>query len=131
MKNTPNAQVLIPVTIANGSPYSTPIDNRRVGLRGFGVCLDSAWTAARIAVQVTDKDPSNPGVVWRFLRDDEANLIVISGIPTSANASLFSCPGEVWQIGAWPWFRLVSVNTASEAVVNQGAARDAVVSMVY
>lgn len=130
MKNNADSSNRKTLTIANNTPYSDHIDNSKIGLRGLAVLIEGSWTAARIAVQVTDQNPAlNPN--WFFLRDDEFNLVTIANIPTSSNLSLVSFPAEVWNAGVWPYLRLVSVNTSSEAVVNQGAARTLKVSMSY
>ena len=119
MSNDRNVQLvqysdIFDTNIANAASISEAIDTG--GFRGLGVIVPSVWTAANIGfygVSGADEVP---------LYDDEGNLIVISGIATGARR-LYIAPSGVWALGAFPKFRLASLNTATGAAVNQGAQR--------
>lgn len=119
----------IDVTIANGAAVSTAFDLS--GWNIIGVITPSAWTAADISFEVEEPDGTYVKVV-----DNEGVLFKLTGIATAASelhlmgggardgtAGLSQGPVITSHGNA----RVVSTNTASEADVNQGAARSLVV----
>lgn len=110
------------VSIASGQPYSgnihTPSNQRAVG-RGLAIDTPAAWTAADIAFET-----SQDGTTWRLAyKPDSDELILITNIP-DGTAITKVAPAEVWPLLAYPYLRLVSVNTSTGAPVNQGGKRD-------
>lgn len=99
-------------TIAESAAQSNAIE-----LRGAGGAIlgPAAWTAADICLLVSDRQAGT----YSLLRDSIGTMIRLTNIPTGA-AFTRPLPDEVY---AWPWMKLVSTNTASEAEVNQAAAR--------
>ena len=111
------AQFRKAVTIANGAAVSSNITLKDGGAHRLAVLTPAAWTAADIAFQA-----SVDGVTWVQLRTQAGLISRITVVPTAAAALLWG-PEETRVLGAFKYIRLNSVNTASEAAVNQGAAR--------
>lgn len=110
------AQV-ITTAIPNGAARTEPIDN--IGWSILGVILNgSAWTAADLGVEV-----SADRTTWVLLKDQVGDGVRITSLPTGA-AFARSFGNKYTDILAFPYIRLVSINTASDADVNQGAARN-------
>ena len=111
------------LTIANGAAVSTafPFDRRRV----VGVIVPSAWTAADITFDIEYpkstwiKVVNRAGAAYKLtgVATGASELQIVSGDANQADV-IITGPGDG---------RLVSTNTASEADVNQGAARTVVV----
>jgi len=110
------------VSIASGQPYSdnihTPSNRRAVG-RGLAIDTPAEWTAADIAFQT-----SQDGTTWRLAyKPDSDELILVTNIPDGTPVTKVA-PAEVWPLLAYPYLRLVSVNTSTGAPENQGGQRD-------
>lgn len=109
-------QTVMDSKIASGESESTKLSfTDYIPTLGM-IRIPAVWTAADIAFKVSDAQDGT----YDFLRDNTTgDLVRVKGIKTSA-ASWYRVPEEV--SGAY-WVKLVSVNTASEAAVNQAAAR--------
>ena len=113
----------ISLTIANAAAVSTtfPFNGQRV----VGVVTPGTWTAGDISFEVEE-----PSGTWVKVVDRGGVLYKLTGIATGA-AELHLVSGDANQadlVIAGPGDgRIVSTNTASEADVNQGAARTVVV----
>lgn len=104
-------------TIANGAAVSDAFDISKLQMLCAAVLVPSAWTAADIGFEV-----SIDGVTWVSLHDDEGNRIKITGVVTNASR-LYIAPAKSWALGAFPYVRIVSLNTSNGANINQGADR--------
>lgn len=104
----------VSVTIANAAATSGAIEMN--GRRLAAVIGPTAWTAADISFEVQDT-ASN----WRKVVDSAGALVKITGVATAASEYMFA--PEIADRLVAHWLRIVSSNTASEADVNQGAAR--------
>jgi hypothetical protein len=107
----------ISVTIENGAAVSDGVQLAKLSLIGVAVLVPSAWTGADIGFEV-----SVDGSVWVPLYDDTGARVKISGVATNASR-VYIAPAEVWAAGAFPYLRLVSLNTSTGANINQGGAR--------
>jgi hypothetical protein len=105
------------VTIANGAAVSGEVSTATFGPRGLAVLTPAAWTDADIAFDVSIDNST-----WYPLQDDEGNRVKITSVTTDA-AKVYDAPPECWTAGCFRYVRLASINTSTEADVNQGAAR--------
>lgn len=105
------------VTIAASGSVSSALQIGHLDARGYGVAIPSAWTAADVGFEVSDD-----GTTFVQAADAEGALLKITGIGTAA-ARPYAAPAECWMLGAYKFIRLASLNTASDAYVNQAAAR--------
>lgn len=111
-----SAKTVMVSSIASGESESSILSMEDYIPTAGMVRVPSVWTAADIAFKVCDTKDGT----YDFLRDNTTgDLVRIKGIKTSS-ASWYRIPEDV--MGAY-WVKLVSVNTASEAAVNQAAAR--------
>lgn len=103
--------------IPSGAARSEPIQNAGWGL--IGVILNgTAWTAADIGLEV-----SADRATWVLLTAQDGVNVRLTALPTGAAfARTFGNNAE--DVVAFPWFRLVSLNTASSADINQAAQRN-------
>lgn len=108
-------------TIPNGASVSNGVKISNIAPRGLQVLLPAAWTAADVAIEVSDNNSD-----YYPLRVYDQTKVKLTNVPTSSSP-LSSCvfKGEGWAIGSWKWIRLASVNTAAQdTYVNQiGADR--------
>lgn len=107
-------------TIPSGESVS---NGRRIDAyapRGLQVEIPAAWTAADVALEVSDDD-----LTYGPLRDSTAAKVKLTNVPTtSTDHSKHEFPSTAWGIGSWKYVRLASVSTSDEnTYVNQGAAR--------
>lgn len=112
----------VDVIIANGAATSENIfkgdgEITARGFRGLVVVTPAAWTAADIGFEA-----SSDGSAWLPLMDNAGARVRITGVATSA-ARAYVAPSTAWGAGAFPFVRLVSLNTGTGANENQGAAR--------
>lgn len=107
------------VVIASGAATSEAIKlgHRRV----CGIVVPSAWTAADISFEI-----EQPSGTWVKVVDQAGALVKCTGVATAASEYQL-LPEIADRLVAHGALRLVSTNTASEADVNQGAARTMVV----
>lgn len=120
---------LIEVTIASGAAVTAnlyaaangpeAVEAGKLGFRGLGVFTTDDWTAADLTI-----DTSLDGTTWRTERDENGDITraVVNAL-TSGGFSVVFPAGPAWKAGAMDYVRLRSVNSASEADVNQGATR--------
>jgi hypothetical protein len=113
--------------IPNGTARSEPINVLHDTLTLDNVAFvseDGAWTTADLAFEV-----SRDRKTWTILRAKDNTPVKCTAIPTGAN---WERPfPDMTQLSAFPWFRLLSINTGSEADVNQGATRTIYVVMRF
>jgi hypothetical protein len=117
-------------TIAINTAVSNAVDISKLSMRGLSVKVPSAWTAAVIGFQVSDKatEPTSDDATWSTLYKtnndgDDSEPIRIVGIATN-EARVYLVPPEIWMAGNYRWLRLVSRDTNTFATpVNQAAAR--------
>jgi len=121
-RNTPDTRVS--VIIANNEALSETLRIGHFSPRGLGVLVPAAWTAADLALEV-----SQEGTTWVRLYDSIGVFIRITGIAT-AESRLYSAPAEAWMVGAWPFLRLASIHPDTGAPINQGAARTLFVALI-
>jgi hypothetical protein len=105
------------MTIANAAAVSDTFDAEAFGGRGFSVQTPAAWTAADIAFEVSENDSD-----WFPVYNDLGTRVKITNVATAA-AQAYIAPAEAWVVGAYKHARLASINTATGANENQGAAR--------
>ncbi len=117
MSNSTDAYARQSATIANGAAVSTAIDVSKLQLLGIAVVVPAAWTAADIGFEV-----SSDGTTWIPLQDDTGARIKIAGVTTNASKA-YIAPSGAWAVGAFPYARLVSLNTSTGANANQAAER--------
>ena len=101
-------------TIANGAAISSEIDLR--GYRTAGIIMPSAWTAASIGIQVSNKS----GGTLVPLYDGSGNLVEYTG-----DVDLAVSLGT--NVAAWDFIKLWSETSGTG--VNQGAAREILVNV--
>lgn len=115
----------ITATIASGAAVTGPLE-LKPGERILGILTPSAWTAADIYLQVSFDNSTYTDV------SDSAGAALKLGTSIATAAEEFRVTSNVVVAGATQGVRdvpfanhvrLRSVNTASEADVNQGAAR--------
>ena len=119
--NQPKA---VTVTIANNTAASNAFEI--FGYQIAGVITPSAWTGADVSFEV---DPNGAGTFYKVTGNTGA-LLKLTGIATNAAeyhivAFGAGAPGPMGQDA-----KIVSSNTASEADVNQGAARTVIVQLI-
>lgn len=107
-------QHLETVTIASSAATSTAF--QLYGYRIVGIYTPSAWTAADISFEV-----SKDGSTWVKVVGNDGALVKLTGVATGA--AEFNVVPELLDFFTNEWCRVVSTNTASEADVNQDAAR--------
>jgi hypothetical protein len=105
------------VSFGSAGSVSSALMVGHLDARGYGVAIPSAWTAADVGFEV-----SSDGTVYQQLADSGGTLVKVKGIGTAA-ARVYSAPAECWIVGTYQYLRLASINTASDAYVNQGDAR--------
>lgn len=103
--------------IAINTAVSGAIDVRGFGPRGLAVQTPAAWTAADIALQVSDNSTD-----FFPIYGDTGARVKITTVATAA-AQVYIFPPEVWIIGAYKYIRLESINTVTGAAENQTTAR--------
>lgn len=106
------------VTIAASGSVSSALEIGHLDARGYGVAIPSAWTAAKVGFEVSDD-----GTTYVRLMDTYGGTAAAITDIGTASASVYPAPAEAWIIGAYKFVRLASINTASEAYVNQAAER--------
>lgn len=115
------------VTIPNGGAFTGDIyaaspESRARGARIMDVALSgSVWTPSDLVFDV-----SLDGSQWLPARDNNGNLIRISGIDTG-NPGSYSVPASIVTKGIYPHIRLRSVTAGGTTNVNQGGTRSVVV----
>lgn len=117
MAQSTDAYVRSSAVIAGGEAISNAVDISKLQLLGVAVIVPSAWTGADIGFEV-----SVDGSVWVPLYDDTGARVKISGVATNTSR-VYIAPAEVWAAGAFPYLRLVSLNTSTGANINQGGVR--------
>ena len=106
--------------LINTAVSSAAIDFRQYA--GGGIKSDeTAWTAADITFSVAETAAGT----YTPLRDAAGTLIRLTNIPAGA---VFTRPLPDELFG-WAYFKVNSTNTASEAAVNQAAARALIVML--
>jgi hypothetical protein len=105
------------VTIASGAAVSSAVDANALGPRGLAVLVPVAWTAADIALEVSDDD-----ITYYPVYDEFGSRVKISNVAT-AEIRTYILPAAAWLVGAYMYLRLVSIDTSSGANTNQAAAR--------
>lgn len=117
------------VTIANNAATSGYFDTR--GAKRIRVYVPAAWTGADLTAMAKDALTTKPGLITPVAAPVRlmtgTALAKISGIKT-AEAGWYTAPDD-WL--GHSYLALRSTNTASEADVNQGAARSLVVNVTY
>ena len=103
------------VTIASSAAVSGALDAD--GRRVAAIIGPTAWTAADISFEVYDAANS----AWRKVVDSAGGLVKITGVATTASEYMFL--PEIADRLIANRLRVVSTNTASEADINQDAAR--------
>jgi len=106
-------------TIAEGAAVSSSVPVSKIGPRGFAVILPAAWTAADIGIDV-----SVDGDTWHPLKNADGRVKITDVGTSNDPRPLRSFPAEAWAAGVFEFVRLVSINTSTEASVNQAAARE-------
>lgn len=107
--------VKVAVTIANNTASSSAVETN--GRRLVAVQTPAAWTAADITFDVYDAENAQ----WLKIVDAAGAAVKITGVATGA--AEINLPPEIGDRLTYNRMRLTSTNTASEADVNQGAAR--------
>lgn len=113
--------VFEPVTIAITTAVSTQFELQ--GRKLVGVVTPAAWTAADLSLEVYVP----PLAAWKKVVDNSGALVKSTGLATGA--SEVNLLPEIADRIVFNTMRLVSTNTASEADVNQDAARTLYVIM--
>ena len=109
------ASTRVQVTIASAAAVSGAF--KPAGQRIAGVIVPSAWTAADISFELEE-----PSGTWVKLVDPAGALVKITGVATALSEAML--PPEIAdRVAHYGAMRLVSTNTASEANINQDAAR--------
>ena len=115
------------VVIANNASLSAAIDAAGLQFQSVSVEVPSAWTAADIGFQVSR---DNSTFVPLFYDDAGTRTRVkLTQIKTDG-AGVYVAPAEAWALSVYPYFKLESLNTSTEAAVNQGAERTLVVGFL-
>lgn len=109
------------VTIASSAATSSALQLN--GRRVVAIVGPTAWTAADISFEVWDAANN----AWRKVVGNDGALVKITGVATAASEVML--PPEIADRLTFNVIRLVSTNTASEADVNQDAARTLYVVM--
>lgn len=107
---------IIETKIANGANVSARISHENC--RGFGVMPLAGWTAADIVFQFLYKGN------WYPINDKTGVRLRISGVKVD---ELNDAPAEVWPLGRFQEFRVLSVAVGLATAVNQAAERTLVV----
>lgn len=107
--------VYVSVSIAASAAVSGAVDSN--GRRVAGIISPAAWTAADISFEVYD--PVNDA--WRKVVDSAGVLVKITGVATGASEVMLL--PEIADRLVANRLRVVSTNTASEANIDQAAAR--------
>lgn len=118
------------LTIANGANISNAADISKLSMRGGGIEIPSAWTAADVVFQVSNKDtePTSNDATWRTLYKptfdgSNSEVLKVTGIVTNV-ANVYAVPPELWMAGNYKWIRVCSRSTSNPLTnVNQGAER--------
>jgi hypothetical protein len=105
------------LTIANGASLSDVLDF--TFFSGGMLLVPSAWTAADIAFHVSDEAEGT----FTLLKDKSGSTVKITSVTTDASY-WYEIPTEVF---AAAHVKIASINTSTEAAVNQGAARSLMV----
>lgn len=117
------------VTIAGGQNLSDVINIDGIYPRGLGVAItQDNWTAANIAISVCE-DPDADTPLWIPLKTDEGPVAVATGIATDG-PGLYPMGSSAWLLGAFPYMRLESVDTATGAALNQVNTQSLIVALV-
>lgn len=106
------------VTIASGAATSGAVTVTNIWIKSIAVAFPAAWTAADLKIQ------GRVNGTWYDIYDDIGNLVKITGIataPSTPRIQLF--PAEGWSVAGCDSIRVVSIDTSTEADVNQGASR--------
>ena len=109
----------VTVTIANAAATSSSF--KLAGQRIAAIVVPSAWTAADITFEIAE-----PAGTWVKVVDQAGALVKMTGVATAASECQL-LPEIADRMVAHGLIRLASTNTASEADINQGAARSLVV----
>lgn len=119
----------VTLTIPSGSAYSNAANIREQGPRGYAVRIGDAWTDAHLGLQT-----SLDQVTWDPWRDQEGNVVKITGIKTN-EASNYIFPADYWLAGVWHYVRLVSLNPSVDpddfTPLVQGGSRDVILILGY
>jgi len=107
------------LTIANGASLSSELD--MTGMVGGLVIIPSAWTAADVGFSTSEK----AGGTFVDVQDETGSRVKISGIATAASMA-YDIPAEVF---GCRYVKLESIDTSTEAAVNQAAARSIIVTL--
>ncbi len=105
--------------IASGAAPSTELD--MTGFAGGMIKVPGAWTAADIGFSACEKS----GGTFVDLQDELGARVKITGVAT-ATSMFYDIPPEVFSAR---YVKLESINTSTEAAVNQGAERSIIVVM--
>ena len=112
----------VTVTIAQNAAVSgelyaaeTKQTIREVGFRGLTILKPQVWDDADIGFEasLTGGDGT-----WFPLYDEDNDRVRVINVPTNA-ARWIKCPADVFGIGTAPYVRLVSLNKANGADLNQ------------
>ena len=109
------AIVQVAATIAASAAVSSAIEAN--GRRVVGIIGPTAWTAADYSFEVYD----SVNAAWRKLVDAAGALVKITGAATATSEVMLT--PEIADRLTFNRFRVASTNTASEADINQDAAR--------
>lgn len=117
-------RVRVDATIANGAAVTGWIASQ--GCMSVAIDIPSSWTAADLTFEISDDGSTSKGKV-RDMAGEPLRAVVNATTPLG---SYVLAPTGGWAIGSASYFRVVSTNTASEANVNQGAARTLKISLL-
>lgn len=110
-------------TIASGQSVTDWITSR--GCWGVTVDVPATWTPADLAIEVSDDAATSLGLI----RDDTGEIVRTVINSTTPLGRYVVKPAAAWAAGCGVYFRLVSVNIASESPVNQSEARALIVRL--
>ena len=91
------------------------------GYKIVGIAKPATWTAADISFEI---DPNGAGTFYKAV-DSAGALLKITGVSTTV--AEYQVPPEAGDLITGMYAKVVSTNTASEADVNQDAARTLIV----
>lgn len=112
------------LTIANGAAVSNSFAIEDLAFSELAVQTPAVWTAADIGIEV-----SLDNVTFFPLRNTDGARMKITGVK-AAEADVYRFGASSIVVGSWKYARLGSLNTSTEAAVNQGAARALVVHLL-
>lgn len=112
---------VVTLTIASGASETDKFDFSPFS--GGIAFMPAAWTAADLGIET---EPSGDGTgTFGLLRDDVGDAVKVTNIET-ASAEPRALPDAMFAAG---WCKLQSINTSTEAGVNQAGARTIVLHL--